>query len=78
MKERVYDTGMKYEEKIILKNGKEALIRNGDRADGATVFEAFNRMHEETDYLLSYSDENSLDPEQEAAFLEEKRRAPMK
>ena len=67
---------MKYEEKIILKNGKEALIRNGDRADGAAVFEIFNRTHEETDYLLSYTDENSLDPEQEGAFLEEKTKSP--
>lgn len=63
---------MKYEQKIILKNGKEALIRNGDKADGANVFEVFNRTHEETDYLLSYPDENSFDPEQEGEFLEKK------
>ncbi len=63
---------MKYEQKIILKNGKEALIRNGDKADGAEVFEVFNLTHAQTDYLLSYPDENSFDPEQEARFLEEK------
>ncbi len=63
---------MKYEQKIQLKNGKEALIRNGDEADGETVFDVFNRTHEETDYLLSYPEENSLDPEQEAQFLKEK------
>lgn len=54
---------MKYEQIIQLKNGKEALIRNGDEADGKTVFDVFNRTHEETDYLLSYPEENSLDPE---------------
>ena len=67
---------MKYKQKIVLKNGKEALIRNGDRADGAAVFENFNRTHAETDYLLSYPDENSYDPEQEARFLEEKTNSP--
>ena len=63
---------MKYEKKLILKNGKEALIRNGDRSDGLAVFETFNLTHEETDFLLSYPDENSFDQEQEAQFLEEK------
>ncbi len=63
---------MKYNQKVILKNGKEALLRNGDKADGKEVFEVFNLTHAETDYLLSYPDENSYDPEQEAQFLEEK------
>ena len=67
---------MKYEQKITLKNGKEALIRNGEGADGATVFEVFNRTHEETDYLLTYPDENSYDPEQEAQFLDNKTNSP--
>ena len=63
---------MKYNQKIILKNGKEAWLRNGNAPDGSTVYEIFNLTHAETDYLLSYPDENSLDPEQEAQFLEEK------
>ena len=66
---------MKYYQKIILKNGKEALIRNGEAADGLAVFENFNLTHAETDYLLSYPDENSFDPAQEAQFLEEKRKS---
>ena len=66
---------MEYEQKIVLKNGKEALLRNAVGSDGAAVFEIFNRTHEETDYLLSYPDENSYDPEQEARFLAEKKQS---
>ena len=66
---------MKYNQKILLKNGKEALLRNGDAADGLLVYDVFNATHAETDYLLSYPDENSFDPEQEAQFLEEKTRS---
>ena len=63
---------MRYNQKILLKNGKEALLRNGDTADGLSVYENFNATHAETDFLLSYPDENSFDPEQEAQFLNEK------
>ena len=63
---------MKYQETIILKNGQEALLRNADAGDGQAVFEVFNLTHEETDYLLSYPDENSFTPEQEAEFLQKK------
>ncbi|MDO4805520.1 MAG: GNAT family N-acetyltransferase [Lachnospiraceae bacterium] len=67
---------MKYNQKIILKNGKEAWLRNGDASDGGAVYEIFNLTHAETDFLLSYPDENSLNPEQEARFLEEKTNSP--
>ena len=67
---------MKYNQKVLLKNGKEALLRNGDKADGKEVFEVFNLTHAETDYLLSYPDENSYDPEQEAQFLSDKTNSP--
>ena len=67
---------MRYNQKIILKNGKEAWLRNGDAADGRMVYDVFNATHAETDYLLSYPDENSSDPEQEARFLEEKTKSP--
>ena len=52
---------MKYEQTILLKNGKEAVIRNGDELDGNDVFDVFNRTHGETDYLLTYPNENSLE-----------------
>ena len=67
---------MKFEQRIVLKNSKEALIRNGNASDSIAVYEVFNLTHEETDYLLSYPDENSFDPEQEARFLEEKTESP--
>ena len=63
---------MKYNQEITLKNGRIALLRNGVAADATEVVENFNQAHAETDYLLSYPDENSFDAEKEAAFLEEK------
>lgn len=63
---------MEYSEKIILKNGKEALLRNGIASDGKAVFDNFNLTHDQTDFLLSYSDENSFNSEQEGQFLEKK------
>lgn len=67
---------MKYNKIITLKNGKEALLRNGEFADGEAVFVNFNETHAETDYLLSYPDENSFDAQQEAEFLKEKTESP--
>lgn len=63
---------MTYSQKIVLKNGKEAYLRNGVASDGNAVFENFNLTHAETDYLLSYPDENSFNSEQEGQFLNQK------
>ena len=67
---------MKYNEKITLKNGKKALLRNGEGADGKSVLDVFDQIHAETDFLLTYPDENSFDPEREAAFLQGKTDSP--
>ena len=67
---------MKYTQEMILKHGIKALIRNGEASDGAAVFETFNLTHAESDYLLSYPDENSYNPEQEAQFLDSKTNSP--
>ena len=67
---------MIYNQRLLLKNGREALLRNADARDGSAVYEVFNLTHGETDYLLSYPDENSYDPEQEGRFLEEKTNSP--
>ena len=63
---------MKYDEKKILKNGMECRIRNGRESDGQAVYDNFQLTHGQTDYLLSYPDENSFNPEQEGRFLREK------
>ena len=61
---------MKFNRVVKLKNGKEALLRNGDAMDGQTVYDVFNLAHTESDYLLSYPEENSYTPEKEAEFLQ--------
>lgn len=63
---------MEYYQEIRLKNGKNAVLRHGVRSDGSAAFEHFCLTHAETDYLLSYPDENGLDPEQEGKFLEQR------
>ena len=63
---------MRFEEKIILKNGKEALIRNAVKEDGEAVLDIFNLTHKETDYLLSYPDEKGFDLSQEEEYLDAK------
>ena len=63
---------MKYWEQIVLKNGKTAILRNGEESDGSAVLENFNRTHAETDFLLSYPDENSFDSEAEGRYLKKK------
>ncbi len=63
---------MKYNKIIALKNGAECCLRNGTEADGQAVLDNFNLTHGETDYLLSYPDENSFGVTQESQFLKEK------
>lgn len=63
---------MKYNKMVVLKNGKECCLRNGDEEDGQAVFENFNLTHAQTDYLLSYPEENSFDVVGESKFLKKK------
>lgn len=63
---------MEYSKQIVLKDGRTAILRHGVETDGSAVFENFNRTHGETDYLLSYPDENSFTAEQEGKFLKRK------
>lgn len=63
---------MIYNKTITLKNGMECRLRNGTENDGQAVLDVFNLTHGETDYLLSYPDENSFTAEQESQFLKEK------
>ena len=63
---------MKFDQRVTLRNGKEAWLRNGDASDGHVAYEVFHAAHAETDYLLSYPDEGGFDPEQEGQYLKEK------
>ena len=63
---------MEYYREIQLKDGRTCCLRNGTEQDGAAVLAYFNQTHGETDFLLTYPDENSFDAAQEAAFLREK------
>ena len=63
---------MEYSKTIRLKDGRECLLRNAAEQDGAAVLASFLLTHEQTDYLLSYPDEQHMTAEQEAQFLKEK------
>lgn len=63
---------MRYNKRIILKNGIECCLRNGTENDGLAVLNVFQRTHAETDYLLTYPDENRFDVAKESQFLKEK------
>ena len=63
---------MKYNKTVILKNNEECIIRNAEESDAKAVYDIFNLTHGQTDYLLTYPDENSLDIEKERSFLIEK------
>lgn len=67
---------MKYDQTIVTPKGLAVHIRNGVASDGSTVLENFNLTHAETDYLLSYLDENYFDAEQESQYLEKKSTSP--
>ena len=61
---------MKYFGEITLKNGKKCIVRNGVKEDAEQVYDIFTLTHAQTDYLLSYPEENSFNIEQEGDFLQ--------
>lgn len=63
---------MKYKKTIPLKNGTTLHLRNATAEDGAAVVDIFTRTHMETDYLLSYPEENSHTVAEEAEYLQKK------
>ena len=56
---------MRYHKVIKLKDGRECILRNGEERDGETALNKFILTHEQTDYLLSYPDENTMTAEKE-------------
>ena len=66
---------MRYAKTLVLKGGVELQVRNAVASDVRALRETAQLTHAETDYLLSYPDEQSSDDEQEARFLEETKRS---
>lgn len=60
---------MQYEKEIILKDGAKCLLCGTSEADAAEVLRIFNLTHTETEYLLTYPEENSFTVQEEAKFL---------
>lgn len=67
---------MEYRKTVLLKDGRTCVLRNGAAADGQAAADVFDLTHGQTDYLLSYPDENSYTAEQEAQFLQKKAESP--
>ena len=66
---------MRYAKTVLLKSGVELLVRNAVASDARAVRDIMQRTHAETDYLLSYPDEQSVDDVQEARSLAETERS---
>ena len=60
---------MQYEKEIVLKNGARCFLRSTNETDAAEVLRTFELTHTETDYLLTYPEENSFTVQQEAELL---------
>ena len=67
---------LRYEERITLRDGRECVLRDAREADAADVLASFNLTHAQTDFLLTYPDENDFDLERERQFLAEKECSP--
>ena len=66
---------MRYAKTVLLADGQEILVRNAVASDARALGDIMQRTHAETDYLLSYPDEQSVDEEQEARSLAETERS---
>ena len=66
---------MRYAKTVRLTGGVELLVRNAVASDARALRDIMQRTHAETDYLLSYPDEQSVDDEQEARSLAETERS---
>ncbi len=60
---------MQYNRVVTLKSGESCRLRNAEESDAQAVLDVFNQTHAETDYLLTYPEENTFDAAQEARFL---------
>ena len=63
---------MEYCKTVTLKDGRACRLRNATAKDGQSALDTFLLTHKQTDYLLSYPDENVMDAEGEGNFLQAK------
>ena len=63
---------MQYKNIIKLKDGKECLIRNATAHDAEEVLALYNKVNNETNFLLKYPDEKGFSIEEEKNFLNQK------
>ena len=66
---------MRYAKTVRLTGGVELLVRNASASDARALRDIMQRTHAETDYLLSYPDEQGTDVEREARSLAEMERS---
>lgn len=66
---------MRYCREITLKDGKICLLRNAKSSDANHILENSKKVHAETDFLLSYSDEKGFSVNEELEFLSQKERS---
>ena len=66
---------MRHAKTVLLRGGMELLVRNAVASDARALRDVMQYTHAETDYLLSYPDEQSVDDEQEARALVEMERS---
>ena len=67
---------LKYEKEIVLKDGTNCVLRGANETDASELLRCFDLMHAETDYLLTYPEENSFTAAQEAEFLKARNESP--
>ncbi|MBR6472764.1 MAG: GNAT family N-acetyltransferase [Firmicutes bacterium] len=67
---------MIYNKTIVLKDGRECVLRNSTEADAQAVLDNFILTHSETDWLLSYPDEITFTVESETKYLKDKAESP--
>ncbi len=60
---------MNYHKTFRLKDGRMCTLRSRTEEDAQAVLDVFLLTHGQTDYLLTYPDENTFTPEQEGRYL---------
>ena len=51
---------MQYQKEVLLKDGTPCVLRGATEKDAAEVLRCFSLTHAETDFLLTYPEENSF------------------